>query len=120
MKAAIRLFVLVEGVTFVAAALVHRGLFMPGYAHRDASLAESTIAAVLLLGLAASFVRPAGTRTIGLTVQAFALLGTLVGISTIVAGIGPRTVPDIAYHIGIVLVLGCGVVFAARAPAEAA
>jgi hypothetical protein len=29
----------------------------------------------------------------------------LVGIFTIVIGVGPRTIPDIGYHIGIVLVL---------------
>jgi len=43
-----------------------------------------------------------------------ALLGTLVGVLTIVVGIGPRTVPDLAFHISVLIVLGWGMVVAAR------
>ncbi len=35
---------------------------------------------------------------------------------TIVVGVGPRTVPDIAYHVAIVAVLVWGLVVAKRAP----
>jgi hypothetical protein len=42
--------------------------------------------------------------------QAFALLGTLIGVFTIAVGVGPRTTPDIAYHIAIVVVLIWGLV----------
>lgn len=55
------------------------------------------------------------TRGIGIGVQAFALLGTLVGIFTIIIGIGPRTTPDIAYHVIIVMVLVSGLIVAFRA-----
>ena len=51
---------------------------------------------------------------IGLIAQGFALLGTLVGVFTIAIGVGPRTVPDVAYHAIIVLVLLPGLVVAAR------
>jgi len=56
------------------------------------------------------------TRAAGLGAQAFALVGTLVGIFTIAIGVGPRTGPDIAYHIAIVAVLVAGLIVAARAP----
>jgi hypothetical protein len=116
MTRAIRLFMLFEVAAFIAAALIHFGLLLDGYAHLKAGTAESVIGTVLLVGLAVTWMRPQSTRPIGLAAQTFALLGTLVGIFTIAVGIGPRTVPDIAYHIGIVVVLVVGLVVAARAP----
>jgi hypothetical protein len=113
MTRAIRLFVLIEGAAFIAAALTHFGLLIGGYEHQKAGTAESVIGIVLLVGLALTWIRPASTREIGLAVQAFALLGTLVGIFTIAIGVGPRTVPDIAFHIGIVLVLAWGLIVTA-------
>jgi phosphatidylserine synthase len=106
-----------EGAAFIAAALVHFGVLMNGYEHQKAGTAESVIGIALLLGLAVTLIRTGSTRAIGLAVQAFALLGTLVGIFTIVIGVGPRTAPDIAYHIGIVAVLVSGLILAKRAPA---
>ncbi len=117
MTRAIRLFVLFEGAAFITAALTHFGILMTGYEHQKAGRAESVIGIVLLLGLALTWIRPASTRGIGLAVQGFALLGTLVGIFTIIIGIGPRTAPDIAYHFVIVIVLVSGLVAAARARA---
>ena len=72
------------------------------------------IALVLVVGLASTWVRPGSTRGAGLAAQAFALLGTLVGLFTIAIGVGPRTAPDIVYHIGIVVVLAAGLVVAVR------
>lgn len=86
-----------------------------GYQHQKAGTAESVIALVLFVGLAVSWRRPTSTRRAGLAAQAFALLGTLVGIFTIAIGVGPRTAPDIAYHIGIVVVLVTGLVVVMRA-----
>jgi hypothetical protein len=48
-------------------------------------------------------------------VATLALMGTLVGVFTIVIGVGPRTVPDVAYPVLIVTVLMSGLVVAARA-----
>jgi hypothetical protein len=115
----IRLFLLFEVATYVAATLAHFGIFVSGYEHRAAGTAESVIAAVLLAGLAATWVGPLFTREIGLAAQMFALLGTLVGLFTIVIGVGPRTVPDIAYHVSIVAVLVWGLVVAKRTPSGA-
>jgi hypothetical protein len=115
MTRAIRLFVLIEGAVFITAALTHFGVLIGGYKHRQAGIAESVIGIVLLGGLALMWIRPASRRGIGLAVQAFALFGTLIGIFTIAIGVGPRTVPDIVYHICIVIVLVSGLVTAVRA-----
>jgi hypothetical protein len=103
-----------EAAAFLAAALVHSGVLIDGYEHQKAGTAESVIAIVLLLGLAWTWIRPGATLGVGLAAQAFALLGTLVGIFTIAIGVGPRTVPDIAYHLAIVVVLVTGLVAAVR------
>jgi hypothetical protein len=115
MTQTIRYFMFLEAAAFSVAALTHFGLLIDGYQHHKAGTAESVIALVLFFGLALSWVRPASTRTVGLLAQGFALLGTLVGIFMIAIGVGPRTVPDIAYHIVIVVVLASGLVLAVRA-----
>lgn len=114
----IQLFMLFEAVTFVAASLIHSGVLISGYEDPAARIAEGIIAAVLIAGLLLSFVHPGWTRWVGLVAQGFALLGTLVGIFTIVIGIGPSTVPDIVYHALIVVVLAWGLFVTARAPSQ--
>ena len=91
----VRLFILGETAAFATAALVHFGTMIGGYEHRRAGTAESVIAAVLLSGLVFTLIVPAATRRVGAAVQAFALLGTMVGLFTIAIGVGPRTAPDI-------------------------
>lgn len=111
----IRLFLLVEAAAFGVAATIHSGRLIAGSAHREAMIAETAIAAALALGLLVSWMRPASTRTAGLAAQGFALFWTLVGVFTIIIGIGPRTAPDVIYHVGIVIVLIAGLVTAWRA-----
>lgn len=118
MRTTIRLFLLIEGASFLVAGLIHRGVFIAGYAHQQASIAETTIAIALLVSFGLTWIWPAQTRLIGLVAQAFALLGTLVGAVTIAIGVGPRTAPDIVYHGAILAVLTWGLVVAARAPAD--
>lgn len=120
MTQTIRLFMLIEAVSFVAASLIHSGVFITGYEHPQARVAEGVIAAVLIAGLTVSFVYPAWTRWVGLAAQGFALLGTLVGLFTIAIGVGPRTVPDIAYHTTILVILVWGLIVTARARTQAA
>ena len=115
MAQTIRLFMFFEAAAFVAAASTHFALLISGYEHHKAGTAESLIATALLIGLALTWIRPRSTRLFGLAAQGFALLGTLVGILTIAIGVGPRTAPDIVYHIIIVIVLVCGLVVASRA-----
>ena len=107
MAQVIRRFLLVEAATFITAAAIHGGWLISGYEHREARIAESIIAAVLLGGAAVAWAKPARTRAAGLFGQGFALFWTLVG---------PRTGPDILYHIAIVAVLVWGIVVARSLP----
>jgi hypothetical protein len=116
----IRFIMMLEAMTFLAAAAIHAGLLVDGYQHREARIAETVIGAVLLAGAAAASVNPRWARPAGLVAQGFALIGTLVGIATIAIGIGPRTFADISYHILIVLMLIYGFVVAFRMRSVAA
>lgn len=118
MKRSIRLFMGVEALVFSFAVLVHAGVLVAGYVHSAARIAETVIAGVLVAGLALSAIRPTWTRPAGLLAQGFALLGTLVGVLTIVVGVGPRSVPDVIYHAAIVALLIAGLTCAVRAPAS--
>ncbi|HET7324220.1 MAG TPA: hypothetical protein VFJ06_07805 [Halococcus sp.] len=116
LKRMMRALLGVEGASFLLAAMIHAGILIQGYEHQEAMIAEAVIGTVLLIGLAITWVRPRSMFSITAGVQAFALLGTLVGAWTIIIGIGPRTVPDIAYHVVIIvmLVVGLGVAWRAR------
>lgn len=114
MTQTIRLFLLVEAASFLAASLVHSGVPISGYEHPQARVAEGVIAAVLFAGLMLSMVRQEWTRPVGMAAQGFALLGTLVGLFTIAIGVGPRTVPDLVYHAAIVAVLVWGLIVTTR------
>ncbi len=120
MTQAIRLFLLFDTATFAVAALIHRGLIIEGYGHERAYIAESVIASVLFGGLLLSLFLPEWTRRIGIVVQGFAIIGTLVGLLTIIMGVGPRTLPDVVYHIAIICVLAAGFTLARRGMAESA
>lgn len=113
-KSWIRILLLLQGLLFISAALMHFGILTTGYEHAKAGTAETVIGIVLLSGLVISLVRPIWTHIAGLTVQIFALFGTLVGIFTIAIGIGPRTLPDLVYHICMVSLLIIGLVVTAR------
>jgi hypothetical protein len=115
----VRLLLAVEAAAFLAASLVHAGYLVSGYEHRQARIAEGAIGIALLAGLACTWMRLAWTRRAGLVAQGFALLGTLVGAFTIVIGVGPRTAPDIIYHVGLLLVLSWGLAVTARARPDA-
>jgi len=114
MGQSMRYLMVLQAATFAVAALIHAGALVAGYEHPQARVAESLIASVLLVGAAVIWVRPGWTRRVALSAQGFALVGTLVGIFTIVVGIGPRSVPDIVYHVLIVVVLAWGLRVAAR------
>jgi hypothetical protein len=114
MTPAIRTLLLVEAVSFVVASLVHAGVLIDGYEHREARTAEGIIAIVIIAGLVLTWIRPAWTRAAALAAQGFALFGTLVGVFVIIIGVGPRTVPDVVYHVAIVAVLIYGLVVAGR------
>jgi hypothetical protein len=68
------------------------------------------IGTVLLGGLLSSLMSPRSSRTAGLAAQTFALLGTCVGIFTIIIGIGPRSPLDYAAHTGFIALLVTGLI----------
>ena len=66
-------------------------------------------------GAALSFATPTQTaRSAFLGAQAFAALGVCVGLFTIAIGVGPRTVPDVVYHVAILATLIAGLACARR------
>lgn len=103
-----RVFLLVEAATFVAAAAIHAGALVDGYRHREAAIAEAVIAVVLVAALALSWTPRPWPARLAFAAQGFAFAGTLVGLFTIAVGVGPRTVPDVAYHVAILVVIGGG------------
>lgn len=115
MTARIRTFLVVETLAFALAALIHGGVLISGYEHAEARTAESIIAMILAIGLLASWIRPAWTQRAGVIAQGLAVLGTLIGVFTVIVGIGPRTVPDVIYHVGILVLLLWGLTYAIRA-----
>jgi hypothetical protein len=115
----IRSILALEAAAFGAAAFVHSGTLIHGYEHSRAAIAESVIGLVLLVGLMASVTAPRSSRTVGLAAQAFALLGTFVGIFTIVIGVGPQTKLDIAFHVVLVAGLLTGLAVVARQNTDA-
>ena len=116
----VRWFLSAEVVVFGVASLMHRGLLVEGYTHAEAATAESVIAAVLAAGLISSIFLPASSRRIGLIVQGFALLGTMVGLFTIAIGIGPRTPLDVTLHAGMIVLLVWGLTVVFRQPVSRA
>jgi hypothetical protein len=110
---------LLEAAAYALAALVHFGLLIDGYQHAQARMAETIISLTLLAGLAVATYRPAWTPPAALMAQGLALAGTLVGVFTIMIGIGPRTLPDVVYHAALVAVLLWGLMIASRTATEA-
>ena len=72
------------------------------------------IAAVLLAGLALTWAPAPWPRRALVGAQAVAAGGVLIGLFTIAVGVGPRTLPDVTYHLGILAVLVGGLAFARR------
>jgi hypothetical protein len=108
------MFLSLQAAAFAAAALIHAGILVDGYRHREAMIAEGVIAVVLTAGLVAAMINPGRSRVFGLTAQGFALLGTLVGIFTMVIGIGPQSAFDVTLHAGFIALLITGLFVVAR------
>ena len=113
-KAAARLFLVLEGATFLVAAAIHAGALVDGHTHDEAAIAETVIASVLLAALGLQWTPQPWPLRFALIAQGFALTGVLVGLLTIAIGVGPRTVPDVAYHVAMLGVLAAGLTIVAR------
>jgi hypothetical protein len=109
----VRAFLGIEALAFYVASFVHSGLLLRGYQHAQAMIAEGVIGTVLALGLAVSALDGRATRVTGLAVQSFALIGTLVGIFTMVIGVGPRSGLDVMLHTVFLVLLVAGLAYAA-------
>jgi hypothetical protein len=116
MTPTVRWFLALEVVVFGLAALLHAGVLASGYEHREARIAESVIGLVLFIGLLVSVAAPRLTRMAGLLAQGFALVGTCVGVLTIVIGIGPRSAVDLVIHFTMLALLAGGLMVTARQP----
>jgi hypothetical protein len=111
---AARAWLLSEALALGAASMVHAGFMVPGYAHAHARTAEAVIATVLVLASVETWLRPEDARRAAIFGQGFALLGVLVGLTAIVAGIGPHTVPDVVFHALLLSLLVMGLAWAVR------
>ncbi len=114
----IRLFLGLEAAIFIVAALIHFEVVLDGYYDREAGIAESVIAIVLLAGLLTSLLWPAATRRAGIIAQGFALAGTFVGV-TLSSPWAHGPLLDIVIHLVMVVVLVTGLHSTVRAhPAQ--
>jgi hypothetical protein len=122
-KTPVRLLLLLEAASLGVAALLHTG-YLTGGPFDTAAYYESAIAIVLLIGLAVTYAWPGATRWTALVVQAFALAGASIGLYLAIRGIGPNTMPDMVFHVALVVVLIGGLAVAWRSspdrPASAA
>ena len=114
-QSAIGVAMAVEAATFWTAAGLH---FAAGIT--DAAVPETIIGLVMAAGSVAVLARRAGAWRAALTTHVLAIVGVLVGISTIASGIGPQTAPDIAYHVSILVALAVGLVLLSRPQGRAA
>ena len=110
----VQVLLLAETILFLSAATAHFTILSSGNPDTAAGTAETVIGLVLLAGLITTIVREPLTRNAGLVAQLLALLGTLVGVFTIIVGVGPRTVIDVIIHTAMLALLGSGLVFTRR------
>ena len=115
MKSLRRLLVL-EAVAFAIASIVHSGVLTKVSVDPGANIAEGVIAAVLAVAAVVSWLRPAWTRIAAGLAQGFGLAGSLIGTYLAFRGLGPSTVPDLIFHVAVVVTLATGLAAAIRGP----
>jgi hypothetical protein len=111
-----RTFLFAEAAAFAIAALIHAGLPAEEYGHRDAILFESVLAGILFLGYFLTLYNRSWTRQIGIVFQGIALLGTVVGRFSIIAGAGPMIVFDLVFYRAITAILLWGLIVTILTP----
>lgn len=116
-------FAAIDGVVFLIAGLSHTGLrILPFDEPRivDAAIVEG-LCGVLLVGSAGSiFARATWAWLALVVVHAFTLVGVLVGIGAIAAGLGPHSAFNDAFHRMMVVVLAMVLIVLATPPVRAA
>jgi hypothetical protein len=74
------------------------------------------IAAVLVAGLLLTWTPRPWSRRAVTAAQSFGIVGILVGLLTIVVGIGPRTMLDLALNAALLLTLIAGLAITVQTP----
>ncbi len=117
------IFTAVEGVAFLLAALSHTGMrVLPFDEPRivDAAIVEG-LCGIFFVGSAVSvFARAAWAWLALVASHTFALLGVLVGIAAIAAGLGPHSIFNDTFHRVAVVVLVVMLIVLATPAARAA
>lgn len=110
----IRWFVAVAALSLLVASSIHLGFLVPGYEDEGAAVPEAVIGTVMLVGLVLSWMNPPWGRRAAVAALVFGLAGSTLGLVLVIAGIGPRTVPDVIYHVLLVTTLVVGLAVALR------
>jgi hypothetical protein len=99
----IRFLIPLQILLFVLGALAHAGFLPLSHPHLQARTAESIIAILLAIGLVATFVRESWGRRVTLAMEVLSLFGTLIGLTMILIGVGPRSGFDYALHTAMII-----------------
>jgi len=97
-----------EAMLFGAASLAHAATSSGHPEQTGAATGEGLIAAVLILAIVASVLRLWRPRSVALTAQGLAFLGTLLAVLTIAIGISPQTQPDHPFYAALLAILALG------------
>ena len=111
-----RTFLFAEAAAFAIAAVVHADLPAEEYGHPDAITFEGMLAGILFLGYSLSRYDQSWTRRIGIVVQGIALLGTVIGRFSIIAGAGPPIIFDLVFYRVITAILLWGLIVSIIGP----
>jgi len=104
-----------EGTAFAIASVVHSGVLVDVSVDPSAQFFEGLIAVVLFGGAIVGSLRPGWTRWAAALAQGFGLLFSLIGTYLALIRLGPNTIPDIVFHVAVVVTLAIGLVAAIRA-----
>jgi hypothetical protein len=103
---------LVEAVVFGAAAALHLDLRLQfgfrtvhGEHATNSAIAELVMAGVLLVCARVVVPRPVQGRPLAWLATGFALFGVLFELTAVAVGFGPRTIPDLAYLVVMMVAL---------------
>jgi hypothetical protein len=110
-----RIIIGVAAASLIVASLIHLGVLMEGYRLQQVGRSEAVIGTGMLVGLALTWLSGRKGLLAGVVSLAFGLLGTLVGVFTIVVGERPSTFGEVVYHLSLVAVLVAGLVVASKA-----
>jgi hypothetical protein len=109
----LRVLMLVEAASLVGVAALHSAVLTDGR-YNQAAIYEGSIAVILGIGLALTFIGPSVAWAVGIVAQAVAIAGASIGFYLAVGGIAPNSIPDIVYHVVLIALLAIGLVAAWR------